>query len=113
MAIGIAALAVFVILWWTVLIGQRSLLTGDVLYAFCPWSAEPGAHAPSNVIASDPMVVMLPWQEFVAKEFARGELPLWNPSVESGAPILANDQAAAFSPFTWLAMLFPAAVGLS
>jgi hypothetical protein len=113
MAIGIAALAVFVILWWPVLTGQRSLLTGDVLYAFLPWSAEPGAHAPSNVIASDPMVVMLPWQEFVAKEFAKGELPLWNPSVESGAPILANDQAAAFSPFTWLAMLFPAAVGLS
>lgn len=109
----LAAVALFVILWFPVLIGQRSLLGGDVLYEFLPWSAEPGAHAPSNTIVDDPMLQMLPWQELVAQQVWSGRLPLWNPSVQSGAPLLANDQSAVFSPFTWFALLFPAAIGLS
>ena len=112
-AFTIAAVGVFVALWFSVLTGQRMLLGGDVLYQFLPWSQEPGAHAPANIIVNDPILQMLPWQQLVAREIASGELPLWNPSAQSGVPLLANDAAAVFSPFTWFALLFPPAVGLS
>lgn len=113
MAVGLAAVGLFVILWFPVLIGQRGLLGGDVLYQFLPWSAEPGAHAAANTIVSDTLVQDLPWQGLIARDFANGELPLWNPSIESGVPVLANDQAGVFSPFNWLALLFQPAIGLS
>lgn len=103
----------FVALWFSVLIGQKVLLGGDVLYQFLPWSAEPGAHAPANIIVNDPILQMLPWQQLVADQIAQGQLPLWNPSAQSGVPLLANDAAAVFSPFTWFALLFTPAIGLS
>lgn len=56
---------------------------------------------------------MLPWQQIVVRQFESGRLPLWNPTTQNGAPLLANDQSAAFSPFNWLALPFPAAIGLS
>jgi hypothetical protein len=112
-ALTIAALVVFVALWFSVLIGQKVLLGGDVLYQFLPWSAEPGAHAPANIIVNDPILQMLPWQQFVADQIAKGQLPLWNPSAQNGVPLLANDAAAVFSPFTWFALLFSPAIGLS
>jgi hypothetical protein len=112
-AVGLAAIALFIILWFPVITGQRVLLGGDVLYQVLPWSAEPGAHPPANIIVSDPMLQMLPWQQLVVQDFEQGILPLWNPTAQNGAPLLANDQSAAFSPFTWLALPFPPAIGLS
>lgn len=112
-ALTVAALAVFVILWFPVLTGQRVLLGGDVLYAWLPWSVEPAAHPPSNILANDPVIQMLPWQELVGQQFSRGQLPLWNPLSEGGVPLLAGDQPAPFSLFTWLALPFSAAIGLS
>ena len=103
----------FIVLWFPVLIGQRSLLGGDVVYQVLPWSAEPGAHAPANFLVSDPILEVLPWQRAVVRDFAQGRLPLWNPSARNGAPLLANDASAAFSPFTWIALPFPPAIGLS
>ncbi len=111
--VALAALAVFVILWFPILTGQRVLLGGDVLYLLLPWSAEPGAHAAANTIVSDTLAQDLPWQTLIARDIANGELPLWNPSIESGVPVLANDQAGVFSIFSWLAMPFTPAVGLS
>jgi hypothetical protein len=109
----VAAIGVFIVLWWPVLIGQRVLLGGDALYQFLPWAAEPGAHAPTNTIVNDPILQMLPWQQLVAQEIGNGHLPLWNPSAQSGVPLLANDAAAVFSPFTLFAVMFPPAIGLS
>jgi hypothetical protein len=112
-AVGLAAIALFIILWFPVLTGQRVLLAGDVLYQVLPWKAEPGAHSPANILVSDPVLQMLPWQQIVVQDFEHGQLPLWNPTAQNGAPLLANDQSAAFSPFTWLALPFPPAIGLS
>jgi hypothetical protein len=108
-----AALGVFVVLWFRVLIGQRVLLGGDVLYQFLPWAVEPGAHAPANTIVMDPILQMLPWQQLVAQQISSGHLPLWNPTSQGGVALLANDAAAVFSPFTLFALLFPPAIGLS
>src|SRR5260221_6258931 len=36
-----------------------------------------------------------------------GHLPLWNPLLGNGAPLLANYQAAVLYPTNWLAVLLP------
>jgi hypothetical protein len=107
------ALALLVIMWFPVLIGQRVLLGGDVLYLLPPWIGESGAHVPTNSLVSDTIVQDLVWQQVFARDVANWELPLWNPTVEGGAPFLANDQAAVASPLNWFALLFTPAVGLS
>lgn len=93
--------------------GQRVLLAGDVVYQVLPWKSEPGALPPANGLLSDPILEVLPWQQLVARSFASGQLPLWNPYAQNGAPLLANDISATLSPFTLLAIPFPPAVGLS
>ncbi len=108
-----AVVALFLATWWPVLDGHQVLLGGDTLYRFPPWSGLPGARPPENVLAGDPVQQFLPWQELVARAFRAGRLPLWDPDALSGKPLLANDQSAPFSPFTWLALPFSPARGLS
>ena len=107
------AVAAFLVFYFPVLLGQRVIFGGDVLYQLLPWAAAPGAHVPANNMVFDPMLQMLPWQQLIQDDITHGRLPLWNPQAQSGVPLLANDAAAAFSPFTWIAMPFVPAVGLS
>ncbi len=53
-----------------------------------------------------------PWWHAVAEAYRAGRLPLWNPYAGFGAPLAANPQAAAFSPFVLLAVVFGTAYGL-
>ncbi len=53
----------------------------------------------SNPVLGDVSTDILPWQLRNASEIRDGKLPLWNPYNGSGAPLLANGQAAPFSPF--------------
>jgi hypothetical protein len=110
---AIIAVAAFLVFYFPVLLGQRVIFGGDVLYQFLPWAAAPEAHAPANNMVFDPILQVLPWQQLIQDDITHGRLPLWNPQAQSGVPLLANDAAAAFSPFTWIAMPFAPAVGLS
>jgi hypothetical protein len=112
-ALALAAVILLLILWGSVLIGSRVLIGTDILYGLPPWSGAAGAYPPRNPIVSDPVLQMLPWQGLVREAFTHLRLPLWNPNALSGSPLLANDQSAAFSPFTWLALPFSPARGLS
>ena len=112
-ALAVAAVVLFLILWAPVLTGHRDLIGGDILYQLPPWSGATGADRPRNPIVSDPVLQMLPWQMLVRDAFAHLRLPLWNDTSLSGAPLLANDQSASFSPFTWLALPFEPGRGLS
>jgi hypothetical protein len=49
-----------------------------------------------------PLLQFVPWYEAVRGAVQSGELPLWNPLVGAGAPLLANYQSAAFYPPNWL-----------
>ncbi|MDY0020737.1 MAG: hypothetical protein RBT47_12135, partial [Anaerolineae bacterium] len=42
-----------------------------------------------------------PYWTAAARAFQAGELPLWNPYLFAGAPLLANSQAAIFYPLNW------------
>jgi len=107
------AFAVFLALWGTVIVGQRVLVGGDILYRFQPWAGEPGAHEPRNTYVGDPVTQFVEWTGLIKDSFGRGELPLWNPYSLSGTALLANDQSSPFSPFTLASLLFEPARGVS
>lgn len=53
-----------------------------------------------------PLLQFVPWWSLAWETIKAGHLPLWNPLVGMGAPLLANYQAALFYPPTWLYFLW-------
>jgi hypothetical protein len=45
-----------------------------------------------------PLLQFVPWREFAFESIRNGHLPLWNPLVGMGAPLIANYQSALFYP---------------
>ncbi len=58
-----------------------------------------------------PMLQFVPWHLDAISIFRQGHLPLWNPWVGMGAPLLANYQAAVLYPPNWLLLLIGPAWG--
>jgi len=54
-----------------------------------------------------PSLQFYPWQSFAFSQIKQGQLPLWNPFVGNGAPLLANYQTAVFYPPNWLHLIIP------
>ncbi len=54
----------------------------------------------------------VPWWDFAWETFLKGQIPLWNPWVGMGAPLIANYQSALFYPPYWLHLGFYAAGGI-
>ena len=48
-----------------------------------------------------------PWQQLAVETLRAGHLPLWNPLLGNGAPLLANYQSAVLYPPNWLALILP------
>jgi hypothetical protein len=56
-----------------------------------------------------PMLQFIPWRELALKDVSLGYLPLWNPLLGMGAPLLANYQSALlYPPNLLLALTGPA-----
>ena len=53
-----------------------------------------------------PILQFLPWRALALDALKGGELPLWNPLVGMGAPLVANYQSAFFYPPNWLYIPF-------
>ncbi|MBN1317951.1 MAG: YfhO family protein [Anaerolineales bacterium] len=60
-----------------------------------------------------PLMQFVPWYQSVVDVVRGGELPLWNPLVGNGAPLLANYQTAVFYPPNWLIFMFQPARAMS
>lgn len=60
-----------------------------------------------------PMLQFIPWWHWTWETLRAGHLPLWNPLLGMGAPLLANYQSALFYPPHWLYLLVEMAGGLS
>ena len=76
--------------------------------------AEHGMTAdPHNPVTADIFSQMIPWRQVVRESVGRGEWPLWNPYILSGDILAAAAQPAPYSPFTWIALLLPAAVSFT
>lgn len=54
-----------------------------------------------------PLLQFFPWRVMAFDALRAGRLPLWNPLVGNGAPLLANYQTAAFYPPNWLYLILP------
>ncbi|MFP3853030.1 MAG: YfhO family protein, partial [Anaerolineales bacterium] len=52
-----------------------------------------------------PLLQFMPWRAYGFELLAQGQLPVWNPHLGMGAPLLANYQAAFLYPFNGLLML--------
>lgn len=53
----------------------------------------------------------VPWRLWAWEMIKSGQMPLWNPLVGLGAPLVANYQSALFYPPNWLPFLFELAGG--
>ncbi|MBX7236098.1 MAG: YfhO family protein [Caldilineales bacterium] len=53
-----------------------------------------------------------PYWDYINDALRQGRLPLWNPLLFAGAPLLANPQTSLFYPLRWPFALLPAEQGL-
>ncbi len=53
------------------------------------------------LVGLDVFTYFYPYRDYVAAELRAGHLPLWNPYLFMGAPLLANSQAAVLYPLDW------------
>lgn len=55
---------------------------------------------------------VLPWLQFEAREFRHARMPLWDPHLWMGQPLLGQAQPGAAYPLNWLLFLMPLRNGL-
>lgn len=92
------------------LVGARILLPLDVLTVGTAWIAEGEPlhrDEAQDPILSDLVFVTELNRRFAVSEVRAGRLPLWSPYGYCGAPFLASNQPALFSPFRLLDYAWP------
>jgi hypothetical protein len=96
----------------------RATVTGgvyapaDILYDADPFLAQRpalGVAAVRTPLLTDVVSSSIPWYAAVRDALRHGRLPLWNPHLLAGEPLLAVQQAAALHPATWIGLLLPLA----
>ena len=101
----LALLAVF--FWRAVFLGEK-LLPADIAYTdplyFCHAPAE--FTKPHNILLYDQAYQFYPWRVYVSRALRQGFLPLWDPYIYCGTPLLAKDQPALFYPLNILSYAF-------
>lgn len=105
---------VLLLLFGPVLFAGRVLLPLGYLTKVPPFQqlwTEKDAPPPGNLLQSDLVLQITPWQIRVREALAAGEWPLWNHLSGAGEPLLGNPQAQVLQPLTWPALPFPAAAG--
>ncbi|MBN1437904.1 MAG: YfhO family protein [Anaerolineales bacterium] len=58
-----------------------------------------------------PLLQFAPWHETAKQTLLAGYLPLWNPWLGMGAPLLANAQSALLYPPNWILLIVPVEYG--
>ena len=104
------------------------LFTGEAIVrgaayapADIPLFSEPlSSHAKSRGFAearspalSDVATLMIPWREAVRASYARGEWPLWNPSILCGDILAAASEPGPYHPVRLLSMILSPAAGIT
>jgi O-antigen/teichoic acid export membrane protein len=106
-----ALLALPMVLYWQVTLGDRTLIPADNLLAYEPYAsarAQFGVSGPAhNMLLSDLVLQNYLWKQFIRESIAAGQLPLWNPYLFSGVPFLAAGQHSALYPFSLLYYVLP------
>ena len=94
----------------------KAMLTGgvyapiDIIYDANPFGAHREAlHVPTDRTPAlgDVVYQEIPWRAAARRALFEGRLPLWNPNILAGDPLLAVQQAAILHPGTWIGLLLP------
>ena len=103
-------LVVAVFFWQFFLKGLIPIPADFTVGAYYPWldykwGYEVGVPV-KNPITSDVVSLIFPMQTLGVDMLKKGEVPLWNPYILAGTPLLANLQSAPFSPTNLLYFVF-------
>ncbi len=93
------------------LLSPPALIGGQLLWPdprgpaprFAPWTFETADH----------VAFFAPYAAFIQRELSQGRLPLWNPLIGVGAPVIESIQPALLHPFTLLLYALPSDDALS
>ena len=99
--------ALILAVWFPGLLIGREMGQSDVLWSQWPWLAErpPGLPAARDGQA-DAALVFHPLLVEAKRQLAAGHLPLWNPGIFAGHPLLGDWQAGWLFPLNWPALVF-------
>lgn len=92
------------------LVGRKLFLALDVLahrQVYLPMVHGRPPVPPGDFSLSDPVLQFEPFRWFTISELRAGRMPLWNPYEYCGAPYLAANQPAIFSPIRLLDYVWP------
>lgn len=65
------------------------------------------------MVGVDIFTYFYPYRSAVNEALLQGRLPLWNPYLYMGVPLLANGQAGIFYPLNWLFLFLPAPLAVN
>ena len=82
---------------WPVLFG-RVPLPAEIVASFPPWESVrgPDRQPPAHAEMGDLVTELYPWKAYTRAAVSGGSLPLWNPHILLGAPIVGDPQTALF-----------------
>ena len=86
----------------------RTLSGSDTLLSSVPWQASKPADVPglgTNFELADSADVFQPMLQYTRSQLPT--VPLWNPYIMAGRPLLADGQSAVFSPFSVVSYVLP------
>lgn len=104
--IGLFCVFALALLWKPVLRGDVFLPT-DALLHMHPWRYSYERVPVNNATSTDPIKQVYPRRVLVNEILQEGELPLWNKSVLTGYPMLADGQLGLFFPASLLFVALP------
>ena len=87
--------------------GARVVSADDHLWLHHAFRDASGGLEVHNPALSDPGLLLAALRQRVVSSLQAGEVPLWNPDIYGGAPLLADGQSMVGSPVTWLHVLLP------
>ncbi|MFP4056580.1 MAG: hypothetical protein ACLF0G_06905 [Candidatus Brocadiia bacterium] len=87
--------------------GRVPLNTDLVVSRHEPWWRHYPELAPHNDELDDPAFYIYPVRELSASLLRRGVVPLWNPYILCGTPLMADGVSLPFDPFGLLALALP------
>lgn len=94
---------------WQPIFQGKTITASDLIYFYYPHKSIDTEHGinPANPILSDQILQFQPWRAFMKGEIEKGIVPLWNPNMALGSPMIGNDQSAIFYPLNWFFLFLP------
>ncbi len=102
-----------VIFFWPFFLSGKLPIPADLIVGLyhpwrdIVWSGYTTGVPFKNFIITDPVRQQFPWREVAMSGLAHGEIPLWNPYIFSGTPLIANIQSAVFYPLNIVFFILP------